>query len=228
MTLPPAPDEEGPLSALSHSLKDPLQGIVGYLELVEIGRYGEVEGELREALGRISTHARRLVGRLDVAMGLMPLACEAAERRSGDATAPAGPAEQAVRRAAEEAEERGVRLECLVDAGLPPVPGRADRLAIMFLALLRMALIENGDRHLRLRGDPEADGGVRFYVDSVPDEEKGADPGHRPSDPGEDGTLERTVLHLLAPGLGGRVEWPQRLDGPSGPVLHLPVAPERS
>lgn len=225
--MPLEPEDNGALSDLSHSLKDPLQGIVGYLELVEIGRYGEVEGELLEALSRISAHARRLSGRLDVAMGLMPLACEAAQRPSRDATAPAGPAKQAVRWAAEEAGERGIRVESLVDAELPPVPGRADRLVTMFLALLRMALIEEGARHLRLRGDPEADGGVRFYVESVPDEEPAAVPGHSPSDPEEDGTLERTVLHLLAPGLGGRVQWPEPSDGPSGPVLHLPVAPER-
>jgi hypothetical protein len=227
MTMPLEPEENGALSDLSHSLKNPLQGIVGYLELVEIGRYGKVEGELREALGRISAHVRRLSGRLEVAMGLMPLACEAAQRRSRDATAPAGPAEQAVRRAAEEAEERGIRVESLVDEELPPVPGSADRLVTMFLALLRMALIEERARHLRLRGDPEADGGVRFYVDSVPDEESIAVPGHARSDPGEDGTLERTVLHLLAPGLGGRVQWPEQSEGPSGPVLHLPAAPER-
>jgi hypothetical protein len=227
MTMQLDPDENSALSDLSHSLKDPLQGIVGYLELVEIGRYGEVEGELREALSRISAHVRRLSGRLDVAMGLMPLACEAAQRRTRDATAPAGPAEQAVRWASEEAGERGIRVESLVDDELPPVPGSADRLITMFLALLRIALIQEGARHLRLRGDPEADGGVRFYVDSVPDEESGAVPGHPPSDPGENGTLERTVLRLLAPGLGGRVQWPERSDDPSGPVLHLPGAPER-
>jgi hypothetical protein len=226
MTMPLDPMEDGALSALSHSLKDPLQGIVGYLELVEIGRYGEVEGELREALGRISAHARRLSGRLDVAMGLMPLACEAAERRSRNATAPAGPAEQAVRWAAEEAEERGIHVESLVGDELPPVPGGADRLVTMFLALLRMALIEDGARHLRLRGDPEADGGVRFYVESVRDEESVALPGHVPPDPGENGNLERTVLQILAPGLGGRVQWPERSGGPSGPVLHLPIAAE--
>ena len=228
MTMSRDPEETGALSDLSHSLRDPLQGIVGYLELVEIGRYGEVQGELREALSRISAHARRLSGRLDVAMGLMALACEAAEKRSRDATAPAGPAEQAVRWAAEEAGDRGIRVESLVDDELPPVPGGADRLVTMFLALLRMAIIEDGVRHLRLRGDPEAEGGVRFYVDSVPDEESAAVPGHSPSDSGEDGTLERTVLDLLAPSLGGRVQWPERSDGPSGPVLHLPLAPERT
>lgn len=220
--MPVDAEEHGALSDLAHALKDPLQGIVGYLELVEIGRYGEVDGELMAVVHRIAAHARRLADRLDLAMALMPLACEAAGRPSPEATRPAHPAEEAVRRAAERAGERGIEVESLVAEGLPLVPGGADRLVALLLSLLRIALLEEGVRHLRLRGDPAADGGVRFHVDSAPVAGSIASPGRSPSLPPEDGTLERTVLHLLAPGLGGRVEWPDPSCASAGPVLHLP------
>lgn len=231
MTKVPAPPEEAvALSAIAHALRDPLQGVIGYVELMELGRYGEVGGELRGPLARVSAHARTLSGRLEVAMGLMSLACGEVVGSAREATPPAGPAGEAIRRAVEDAADPAVRIERRIDEGLPPVPGSADRLVTIFLAMLRIGLASPRSRHLRLHGEAEGSSVARFRVEAVPDRggeaASGEPSGEAAGKVVEEVALEVTVLNVLAWSLGGRVEWSDATGIGSSPVLALPFAGE--
>ncbi len=225
-TAPVRSDEEIALSAIAHSLREPLQGVIGYLELIELGRYGEAGGDLRAPLARISANARTLSGRLELAMGLMALACDGPERGTGVATPSTGPAAQAIRRALEESSDPAIRIENRVDEGLPSVPGPTDRLVTLFLSMLRIALASPGSRHLLLHGEAGASG-ARFHVERVPDPTHETGFEAPPGKPVEEVELEVTVLNLLASSLRGRVEWPNGVGAGSIPVLQLPFAGEK-
>jgi signal transduction histidine kinase len=227
MTSAPVPsDEDAALSAIAHGLRDPLQGVIGYVELMELGRYGGVAEDLRGPLARVSAHARTLAGRLEVAMGLMSLAFGEALGKARETTSPLGPAGQAIRRASEDAADPAVRIESRVNADLPPVPGSADQLVTLFLAMLRIALAAPGSRHLRLHGEAEGSGEARFHVEAVPAKGGETASGRLPGEAAEEVALEVTVLNLLALSLGGRVEWPDGTAAGSTPVLALPFAGE--
>jgi signal transduction histidine kinase len=229
MTRVPAPSEEdAALSAIAHALRDPLQGVIGYVELMELGRYGDVGEDLQRPLARVSAHARTLAGRLEVAMGLMSLACGEALGKAREATSPTGPADQAIRRAVEDAADPTIRIESRVNEDLPPVPGSADGLVTIFLAMLRIALASPGSRHLRLHGEAEGSSAARFHVEAVPEPGGDTASGAPPGEATGEVALEVTVLNLLAWSLGGRVEWSDGTGTGSTPVLALPFAGEGS
>jgi PAS domain S-box-containing protein len=53
------------VSSVSHELRTPITSIMGYLELLEDGGFGELTGDQREAIGRIDTNSRRLLLLID-------------------------------------------------------------------------------------------------------------------------------------------------------------------
>lgn len=50
------------VSTISHELRTPITNIVGYLEMLQDGMYGEVSAAQHEALDRVSGNSRRLLG----------------------------------------------------------------------------------------------------------------------------------------------------------------------
>lgn len=53
------------VSSVSHELRTPMTSILGYLEMLEDGAYGELSAEQREALGRIAANSTRLLSLID-------------------------------------------------------------------------------------------------------------------------------------------------------------------
>jgi PAS domain S-box-containing protein len=61
------------VSSVSHELRTPITNIVGYLELLLDGAYGETNGSQQEALGRIDTNSHRLLELIDNLLTLSSL-----------------------------------------------------------------------------------------------------------------------------------------------------------
>lgn len=53
------------VSSVSHELRTPITSIMGYLEILEDGGFGELTADQRAALGRIDTNSRRLLLLID-------------------------------------------------------------------------------------------------------------------------------------------------------------------
>jgi PAS domain S-box-containing protein len=53
------------VSAVSHELRTPITSIVGYLEMLQDGSFGDLNSEQRGAVGRVNTNSRRLLGLID-------------------------------------------------------------------------------------------------------------------------------------------------------------------
>ncbi|KRF36592.1 ATP-binding protein [Nocardioides sp. Soil805] len=53
------------VSSVSHELRTPITSIMGYLEILEDGGFGELSAEQRSALGRIDANSRRLLLLID-------------------------------------------------------------------------------------------------------------------------------------------------------------------
>ena len=61
------------VSSVSHELRTPITNIVGYLELLLDGAYGETNDSQHEALGRIDTNSHRLLELIDNLLTLSSL-----------------------------------------------------------------------------------------------------------------------------------------------------------
>jgi PAS domain S-box-containing protein len=61
------------VSSVSHELRTPITNIVGYLELLLDGAYGETNDSQHEALGRIDTNSHRLLDLIDNLLTLSSL-----------------------------------------------------------------------------------------------------------------------------------------------------------
>jgi PAS domain S-box-containing protein len=53
------------VSAVSHELRTPITSIVGYLEMLQDGSFGELNAEQDDAIGRVNTNSRRLLSLID-------------------------------------------------------------------------------------------------------------------------------------------------------------------
>ena len=53
------------VSAVSHELRTPITSIVGYLEMLQDGSFGELNAEQYDAVGRVNTNSRRLLTLID-------------------------------------------------------------------------------------------------------------------------------------------------------------------
>jgi|GEM_PF-1813603 len=210
-------------SDISHGLKNPLQGILGYAELMEMGRYGELEPSVREVVEKIASQGRDMSGRLEVAMGLLGLAIEAARLPTGQAASVEDAARHAVHRIADDALEKGADLEVAVEARETRVSGTPDRLVTLVLALLRLGLAEAGPGTMRLRVDSSGADSLRLSVESEV-VNVGTEPEESSGDPVPGDGLERAVLRLLVEGVGGRVEWADAGRNGPGPAVYLPLA----
>ena len=49
------------VSAVSHELRTPITSIVGYLEMLQDGSFGDLNDEQYDAVGRVNTNSRRLL-----------------------------------------------------------------------------------------------------------------------------------------------------------------------
>ena len=49
------------VSAVSHELRTPITSIVGYLEMLQDGSFGDLNDEQHDAVGRVNTNSRRLL-----------------------------------------------------------------------------------------------------------------------------------------------------------------------
>lgn len=58
------------VSSVSHELRTPITSIMGYLELLEDGGFGELSGDQRAAIGRIDANSRRLLLLIDDLLAL--------------------------------------------------------------------------------------------------------------------------------------------------------------
>jgi signal transduction histidine kinase len=106
------------VSSVSHELRTPITNIVGYLELLLDGAYGETTSGQHEALGRIDTNSHRLLELIDNLLTLSSL-------ESLDVQLIKQPVDlrEVIRRSEEkvhlDASERGQRLD--VDLPVEPV-----------------------------------------------------------------------------------------------------------
>ena len=53
------------VSAVSHELRTPITSIVGYLEMLQDGSFGDLNDEQHDAVGRVNTNSRRLLSLID-------------------------------------------------------------------------------------------------------------------------------------------------------------------
>ena len=53
------------MSSVSHELRTPITSIMGYLEMLEEGEFGELNGQQANAVRRVSGNSRRLLSLID-------------------------------------------------------------------------------------------------------------------------------------------------------------------
>ena len=143
------------VSSVSHELRTPITNIVGYLELLLDGAYGDTSGAQHEALGRIDSNSHRLLElidnlltlssleSLDVQMIKQPVDLREVIRRSGQ-------------RVHVVAAERGHRLDVVVPGDPVVVLGDEEHLERMVSNLATNAVKftpEGGHITLRVRAE---------------------------------------------------------------------------
>ena len=62
------------VSAVSHELRTPITSIVGYLEMLQDGSFGDLNREQYDAVGRVNTNSRRLLTLIDELLTLSKVA----------------------------------------------------------------------------------------------------------------------------------------------------------
>lgn len=122
------------VSSVSHELRTPITNIVGYLELLMDGVYGEPSGSQSDAMSRIDLNSRRLLTLIDDLLTLSSMENIDRRRRSGqiDLVAVVARAEEIVRPSVL---KRNLTMELEIPDGPVPLIGDAgelERLVINF------------------------------------------------------------------------------------------------
>lgn len=122
------------ISSVSHELRTPITNIVGYLELLMDGVYGEPSGRQNDAMARIDLNSRRLLTLIDDLLTLSSMESIDRRRRSSeiDLALVVSRADEIVRPSAQ---HRDLTLELDVPDGPVPLVGDAgelERLVINF------------------------------------------------------------------------------------------------
>ncbi|MCU0580415.1 MAG: hypothetical protein MUF69_12875 [Desulfobacterota bacterium] len=60
-----SPDQSGLFSAMSHEMRTPLTGMMGFTDLLLAGHYGELNERQREALSHVQECSRQLLSLLN-------------------------------------------------------------------------------------------------------------------------------------------------------------------
>ena len=62
------------VSAVSHELRTPITSIVGYLEMLQDGSFGDLAPDQADAVGRVASNSRRLLSLIDELLTLSQVA----------------------------------------------------------------------------------------------------------------------------------------------------------
>ncbi len=225
--------KEAFLAKVSHELRTPLNAILGYADLLADGIEGPVTPDQARALRKIRAHGERLVAMIDQ---MIEAAKMAAAALSEPVPFDPGPVlRDLVRRAADAAEGKGLRLEARVPPHLPRVQGDPDGFALALGHLVENAVKFTDRGRVRLTVEPSGDR-VRFVVSDtgpgVPEEHRRRifEPFHQV----ESGDTRQvtglgmglTLARQAVERMGGHLELAETGPGGSTFVLDLPTAPQ--
>ncbi len=222
------PESEAPrhfVDALAHDLRTPLSAVLGYLELLEDGVYGELDPRMRDTLARVSGSARQIE---EIVAGVIELTRTSAPRITPARVDPAPLLDAAAQQAEMLAAERNAAFALDRQPSVQPFASDAQRLSILidlaFAAAVRAspnaslrARAEGRDDALHLRIDgtgigPDVHAPSRFAAFD-PDSTEAA--GRRPS-------LRLAIVACLARQLGGELAL---VSGAGGTTLSLVLPP---
>ena len=215
------------LANMSHEVRTPLTGILGYADLLR----AEAGGRFEDTIGPIERSARRLLGALDAVLHLARL--EAGAEPDGGRASASAEAAEVVARFRPEAEAKGLALTIEAPAAAEI---QADRAA---LACALGSVVENAVR-FTVRGGVAVtvrEGGGHVEV-RVGDTGPGIDPAFMPrlfeafeqASTGDARTHEGVGLGLAVAGrlvrrMGGTVDVKSRLGRGTAVTFRLPAAP---
>ncbi len=224
--------KEAFLAKVSHELRTPLNAILGYADLLADGIEGPVTPEQARSLQKIRANGERLVAMIDQMIEAAKMAAAALSE-----PAPFDPRpvlQDLVRRAADAAEGKGLRLDARIPPDLPRVLGDRDGFALALGHLLDNAVKFTDAGRVSLRVEPSGDR-VRFLVSDtgpgVPEEHRKRifEPFHQV----ESGDTREvtglgmglTLARQAVERMGGALELAETGPGGSTFVLELRTAP---
>jgi signal transduction histidine kinase len=127
------------LAAMSHEFRTPLNAIMGYADLLDMGIHGPVTPEQREALGRIRRSQTHLLGLINDILNYAKLEAGRVEVRQE--TVPLGPLVADLRAMTEpQVRERGLTASYEVCGTPEAVVGDADKIQQILLNLMTNAI----------------------------------------------------------------------------------------
>lgn len=216
------------LSALAHAVKGPVHNALGFVELLRMGRYGELDEGQEEVVTRIEGMAEDAAGQLEVLFGFLELIVESPEEAAtgGEAADLPHCLRTAVREAPGDLAGLDHRLELHADSDCPPLAVAPAHLRFLFTLLIDRAAS---------RGEPGAPVSVRVgdgaagarpplvpvVVESGRGGEEGGADGSSGSELGGDDASE-TIVRYLVRLHGGEVEFSNGADAFRA-VCRLPV-----
>jgi signal transduction histidine kinase/HAMP domain-containing protein len=153
------------LANMSHELRTPLNAVLGYVELIRDGIYGEVSDKLRDVLERVQHNGRHLLGLINDVLDLSKI--EAGELKLAAADYDMREVILGVVGATEAlATEKRLELEIDVPADLPPGHGDERRITQVLMNLVGNAIKFTEAGSVAIRASVEGDSLLVSVADS--------------------------------------------------------------
>ncbi|HEY3809272.1 MAG TPA: histidine kinase dimerization/phospho-acceptor domain-containing protein [Steroidobacteraceae bacterium] len=149
---------------MSHELRSPLNGIIGFAEFLLEGASGPLNDEQREYLGDILGSGRKLLGLINGVMELSRLETGSAEM-SRETFVLNAAIEEACSQVAAAAQDKGIGLHRSIAAGLSEVTLDRRRLLQVLHYLLSNAIkISGAGREIRIEAAPLGESALRMQI----------------------------------------------------------------